>query len=897
VPAVVRGVVRAVLPAEAQQRALSDLEEVCARVRSRQGRLAVAHTCVREVMGLVFWHRVDVMRRVLERRSMRSVGLLSARRSSMSGVLQDIMSGWRSLARRPGFALMAAGVLGLGIGANAAIVTLADALFLEPPALVHEPERLVRVFRSWAPGMGGSLSYPDYQDYRAGATTLEDAAAGASFTLTVTARTGDEPAGVRLRPVTDNWFGVLGVQPAAGRFFLPEENRTPDTHAVAIVTWGFARDWFGDARSAVGREVRLNGHAFSVVGVLPRTFTGIEPANEPPDVYIPIMMRNAVSPVRHTAWRERVPDMRNRWLVVVGRLAPGATVASAQAEMEVIADRIRGLEGEDAEPNETVLVTQDYRWIPSTRSSLVQLTRTLLIAVSLLLLIAAANVAILLLARASTRDREVGIRSALGAGRLRIARQMLAEGAILGAVGCAVGVALSLAAAPIAASLLPVTLPQAPRPDAGTLVAVLAISVFAALAVALLPALRASRADVSGLIQGRNRRAGGGHVRDTLVLTQVALSIVLVAGAALFARSLAAARAVDIGFEAEGVLLFNVNLSNHGYDRVRGQAFVADALERLSALPGVQHATTTVNVPYQDEWTTTLEPDWSAEFPLQQELEVGLNVVSPGYFDAMRIPILRGRGFEATDVEGSEGVVVVNETFVREIMRDADPIGRLIPLDDAEPPVRIVGVARDADYYGLAETRRTHVYLPLEQQFTSAFNFMVKSTTDALALVRPVQAALHAIDPDIAIARTVTLESVHEQQLAGYRATAHVVGLTGLIALLLASAGLYGVMAFRVAQRTREIGVRMALGQTRASVARGVLRGALRLTAAGALIGLLGALALGRLVQGMVFGVPANDPVSLLVAPLVLVTVALIAVLVPARRAMAIDPMRAIRTD
>lgn len=815
----------------------------------------------------------------------------------MAGVLQDTQSGWRSLMRRPGFALMAAGVLGLGIGANVAIVTLADALFLEPPPLVREPDRLVRLFRSWAPGMGGSVSYPDHADYRAQTSTLSDVAASSTFTLTVTARTGESASGARLRPVTANWFDVLGVQPARGRFFREEENRTPDTHPVAVVAWGFARDRFGDAGGAVGRELRLNGHPFTVVGVVPRSFAGLEPGNAPPDVYIPIMMRNAVAPQRHTAWRERVPDLRDRWLVVIGRLAPGATVATAQAEVAVVADRIRLLDGENSEPAETALLTQDFRWNPSTRSSLVALTRTLMVAVSLLLVIAAVNVAILMLARASTRDREVGIRSALGAGRMRIARQMLAEGAILGVVGCALGVVLSLAAAPVAASLLPVPLARGLRPDGGTLVVALALSLSTALAVALLPALRASRADVSGLIQGRTRHAGGGRARDMLVMTQVALSLVLVAGAALFARSLAAARDVDTGFDAQGVLLVSVNLNNHGYDAARGRAFVATALERMSGLAGVQHATTTRMVPYQGDWTTTLEPDWSGAFPLPRTIEVGLNVVSPGYFEAMGIPILRGRGFEAADDDGNDSVIVVNETFVREVMRDADPLGRAIPLDEGEPELRIVGVARDAEYYGLAESRRTQVYLPLKQAFAADINFLVKTTTAPLGLVRAVQSVLHAIDPDIALSGTATLESVHAQQLAGFRATAHVVGLSGLIALLLASAGLYGVMAFRVAQRTREIGVRMALGQTRASVAGGVLRRALRLTVAGALLGLVAALAMGRLVRGMVFGVPANDAVSLVVAPLVLIAVATIAVLVPARRAMAIDPMRAIRND
>jgi predicted permease len=887
-------VLRATLTREARERALSDLADVHARVSEVWGWSAGRRACGREALSIVMWSLVDRARRVAESRA----DARSTRRLPMFGDFgQDVRFSARGLMRRPGFSVIAVGVLALGIGANVAIFSLADRLFLRPPPAVRAPEELVRVFRSWSPGMGGSLSYPDYLDYRDGATTLSGLAATASSTLSASARFDGSARPVRAQTVTANYFDVLGLEPAVGRFFRSEENVAPDKHPVAVITWGFWMNGLGGASDVVGRTLLLNGHSFTIVGVAPREFRGLTPSDPALDVYIPILMRNAVAPQSGTAWRERVPNSIERWIAVVGRVRPGVPLEAVQAELDRIAARIQLLDPAN-ESKETVLVTQHFRWYPSQHTSLSNLTRVLLLSVGLLLAIATANVAILLLARASSRDREIGVRAALGAGRGRVARQMMTESLLIGAAGCVLGVVISLGAVRVAGALLPVTLALPTLPGSRVLVFAAALSLVTALIVGMAPSWRAARSDVVGLIQGRDRRAGGGRVRDALVIVQVSLSLLLVAGSVLFARSLAAARSIDVGFDARGVLLAGVNLRNHGYDAARGSAFAHEAMARVSAVPGVALVTVTRQVPFQGDWSTTMKAWPGASFAGgRTEMDVGLNVVGAGYFEGMGIPLRSGREFEGTDVEGSTPVIIVNETFARRAFATLDVVGRTVPLRGDAPPFTIVGVARDATYYELDEDPFPQAYAPFTQRYVSDITFLVKTSVNPSTLAGPVQRAILDVDPNVAFSTVETLESVHAEQIARYRATAHVVGLSGLIALLLASAGLYGAMAYRVAQRTREIGLRMALGATRRTLAWEVMARGLRLVVIGAVLGFGAALALGRLTASLLFEVRPNDPVSLVAAPIVLLVVAAAAVFVPARRAMRIDPMRAMRAE
>ncbi len=896
-PWLARAVLLLFLRRESARRALADLEDVHVRVRVEHGERAARWRCVREAWLVVLWTWAG---RVLPagRRREHGAGAGAAkagggRGSVARGVIDDLRFGVRALVRRPGFALMTVLVLGLGIGANVTIFSLASRLFLASPPAVEAPDRLVRVFRSSAPGQGGSVSYPDYLDYREGATQLSGLMAYSSSGAVVKAHSGEAAVEARVWPVTDNYFAVLGVDPALGRFFTPEENTTPGTHAVAVVSYGYWVRALGGDAGVLGSTVRLNGTPFTVVGVTPAAFRGLGPAETLPDLFIPVMMRDAIQPASRPAWRERIPEFRENWLVVVGRLAPAASLESARAELVAIADRIATLHPRHNE-GESVLVSAQFRYYPSTGRVLSGITRVLLTVVLLVLAIASANAAILLLSRTTSRGRELGIRAAIGSGRSRVVRLLLAESLLLALAGGVVGLLLSVWGTSLGGALLPVPITNAPI-DGRVLAFALLVSVFTAIVVGTAPALRAARTDVADLIRG-HVAGRAGRVQSGLVILQVALSLLLVAGAALFARSLTAARERDVGFSTERALLVEVNLRNHGYDAERGRAFVRGALEQLSALPGIERATTLRQVPFQGDWTTTLEPWPGATF--EQPLEISLDAVSPDFFAALDMPIVRGRPLDARDRDGTAPVVVVNEALAAAFFGAGDAVGGSFPLDgEGGLEFTVVGVTRNATYHRLGESGVMRAYLALDQFFQPWVTFLIRSAGPPLAHVDAVRAALHDLDPDVAIAEVTTLSAVFDGEIARFRVTARLTGLFGVLALVLAAAGLYGVLSFVVLHRVREIGVCVALGATRRRIAGDVLRRGLGLTLAGIAIGMVAAFALARLVRSLLFETAPRDPVSFALAPAILLVVALLAMLVPVRRATAIDPMRAIRAD
>lgn len=888
-------VLRRLLGADRSERALADLSELHERDSALYGEGYARRRVRRESALLVAWWLVEVGGRL-------ALAPVSFLRWLMRGAMlrdfgQDLRFATRSLWRRPGFTALAVVILGLGIGANSAIFSLANRMFLTSPASVVAPERLIRVSRSWAPGQGGSMSYPNYEWQREHATTLAGLMAYNPSNLAVTAGVDGGTTAGRVWLVTDNYFSVLGVEPAAGRFFLPEENETPGTHAVVVLSFAFWDRVLGRDPGAVGSDVVLNGTRFTVVGIAPRSFRGLGPAEVTPDFYLPIMMRPAVMPATDDAWYRRLPDSRYNWLVVVGRLRPGIGVEAARSEMVGLhADLKRQFPGESQD--ETVLVTSQYRYYPGTGRSLADMTAMLLAVVAVVLLIAGANVAVLLLSRATSRSREMGVRSALGAGRGRVLRQMLTESLVLALAGGALGLLLSLWGARMAARLLPFEVADT-SPDPRVLAFTIGVSVLAALLAGAAPALQAARADVFSLIQLRGRRGPRSRVQDALVVVQVALSLVLVAGAVLFTRSLVAARTRDVGFDTKNVLLVSVNVRNHGYDTDRMHAFLRTAYDRVAALPGAERASTTRMVPFQGDWTTDMQPPAGAAGNAGEDgVVIGLNVVMPDYFEAMGVRLESGRGIEESDDERGDNVAVVNRYLADAFWPGRDPVGQLLYLrGEDEPPYRVVGVAGDATYYRLGENPQYQVYGSALQSTNPDITFVVKTAGDPLALARPVQDALHAIDPNLAFSSVRTLQNVFDEEIGRFRIAAQLVGLFGILALVLASAGLYAAISYLVSRRTREIGIQLALGATRRRIAYRVLRRGIGLALTGAALGMAGSLALTRLVGGFVFGVAPRDPVTFVVAPLLLLSVAALATLVPARRAMAVDPMTSIRAD
>jgi predicted permease len=808
---------------------------------------------------------------------------------------QDLRFGARTLRRYPSFSAAAILVLALGIGASTTVFTLVDTIFFERPAHVVEPDRLVRLFRASGPGQGGgSLQHPDYVHYRDNASTLSGLAAYGGRVVAAYRIDGGAPDQLEVLHTTEDYFEVLGVRPAHGRTFTTEENDAPNESPVAILSHGFWLRAFGGDPAAVGRTLSLNGHPFTVVGVAPEGFEGLTPLESAPDVWVPTSMFGVLTGQARTAWWERVPSIRQNWLSSVGRLASGVTFEAARANLEGLSDAL-DYDGKPAE--ESLLLTRQFLYRPDQEASLTSLSLVLLGVVGIVLAITIANVAVLLLSRASTRRREIGVRAAIGAGRRRLVRQLLVESLVLGAVGGAFGMVLAFLFAGFAASLLPLPFTVEFRPDGWVLAAAAGLSVLASLLVGLAPAIHGTRADLRSVMGSAAAPAGGARARNSLVVSQVALSLVLVAGALLFASSFRAARSLDLGFRSDDLLVLQVSLRGTGHTPDEGRAFVRSALDRLSNLPGVRGVTTSAMVPFQGDWSTrfTAPPDAAANAE-DGEIYTGMNSVGPGYFDVAGIDIVRGRPLGPDDDDASAPVIVINERLAETLWPGQEALGRGLGITNEET-YTVVGVARDATYYTLGEEPATQTYASIYQYYDPTIHFYVRTDGAPAALARAAQDALREIEPVLTFGWVTTMASVVEDQTARYEVTAVLVGLLSLIALALAAAGLYGVVGFLVAQRTREIGVRMALGANRARVALQVLLAGLRLAALGVAIGLLGTLWLRRFTESLVFAVEPGDSSLLVVASLALLGVTALASAGPARRATRVDPMSAMRAE
>ncbi len=652
-PGPLRWIAERLLPRARRDDVLGDLEEAYHRRAERMGAAAARRRLWRELGALALWRLGAGLRPPLHpagRAHAHDIEEPWMGRTTTMGrdLVQDLRFGLRALARRPGFALTAVIVLGLGIGAPTTVLTLVNRIFFDRPPGVTEPHRLVRVWRSWAPGEGGgSLMHPDYAYYRENATTLEGLAAwGGDLTASYTLD-GTRSDQLDALCVSDNYFDVLGVAAARGRFFTRDENLSPGEAPVAVLSDGFWRRALAADPDVVGRTISMNGITFTVIGVAPPGFRGLSAFSNGPDAWVPLAMFGALTRTTDRAWWERVPNTRSSWLSVAGRLAPGATFETAEANLQALSDALTYPERQDGEG---IMVTREAIYSPGQSASLDSLSRMLLAVVLIVLAIATANVAVLLLSRATARTREIGIRTAMGAGRGRLFRQLLAESLVLGAAGGAVGIALAYAFSDAAASLLPYTFVGTFRPDVRVLAAAVAISVVAATLAGLAPALHAARSDVAASLEGARTAGSRSRARDVLVVAQVALSLVLVAGAVLFTRSFWTARTQELGFATDDRLVVQVDLRALGYSADEGMAFLPRALERLRAVPGVLDVATTRMIPFQGDWSTDLDPPPGARSNTDEgKLWVGLNAVSPGYFDA------HGRSDRARPGSGARG--------------------------------------------------------------------------------------------------------------------------------------------------------------------------------------------------------------------------------------------------
>lgn len=813
---------------------------------------------------------------------------------------QDLRYGARSLRRDRGFAWTAAVVLTIGIGANAAVFTLANGLLFDDAPRIADPNELVGVrwLQSGRQGsdVESSWAYTDYAYLRDEAIAFDGVLAYLAEPVPVTT---SEETGIRADAwiVSDNFFDVLGTEMAIGRGFAAEEGRTPGTHPVVVISHGFWQRRFGGDPAVLGRTLPVNGTPFTIVGVTARGFRGVSAIETPPDLYVPVMMQGTVI-AGSEAWLERIEGESSGWLRLVARLRDGATVAGAQASLETVQagwhETFGAWWASVQRPAFRMAVTPEYKLNLGNAQRLRRMLGFLALIAAAVLVIGSANVAILMLARGAARRGEIGVRTALGAGRARLFAQLLTENLIVALAGGLGGLVVAYLAVRAVVPLLPYRISSDLAPDAAVLALTGAVALVVTLLFGVVPSVRLSRADLGPTLRRTARVTNGNGLRSGLVVGQVAAALVLVVGAGLFVRSIAAAQSVDVGFEPDGRLAMVADLSIRGYDTERGIAFMNEALERARALPGVERATAAARVPFRggrsDEGVNAPGTPFA-----ETRTILNFNWVGPDYFETMGIPLVAGRAIEARDGDGSSRALVVNETTATRLWPGANAVGKTLVRQGETWTV--VGVAADANYYALGEAPVSQVYVPLAQEFIPYLTFLLETQAAAETVVPAVQSMISDLDPSLTIFGVQALPDLVDAQSANFRLLAVVGGAFGIVALVLAVAGLYGVQSYLVGQRFKEIGIRMAMGAQSRQVAAGILRYGATLAALGVALGLPIAFALGRTVEGMLFGVQARDPLTFLAVAAVLLTTSMAASYVPARRAGRVEPMAVLRDE
>jgi macrolide transport system ATP-binding/permease protein len=835
----------------------------------------------------------------------------------METLWQDFRYGLRVLRAGPGFAAVAVLSLALGIGANTSIFSVVNAALLRPLP-VTEPGRLFFVFNGTRTSPWGVSSYPDYIDYRDKNEVFSDLLTYSG--INVSARSDDQTDLISGSIVSGNFFDTLGLRAAVGRTFTAEEDKTPNTNPVAVISHSLWERRFAGDPNVIGQQIALNGHAFTVVGVTPAGFNGPD-VLENNDIYVPMMMQAVVRPPRGGFSGDMNPDLLSRrgsrWLSMIGRLKPGVAAEQAQAAMTTIAAGLEQAYPEDNR-NRIAALFPVNKVDPQAYPQLISVAGLLLAVVAIVLLIACANVANLLLARASGRRREIAVRLAMGASRSRLVRQLLTESLLLSLAGGVVGLLVALWTIDVLKSATPTTgifsFTLDYRLDGRVLAFTFLLSLATGVVFGLAPALQASRPDLvpalkdeaSAAAQGRRRFS----LRNVLVVAQVALSIVLLIGAGLFLRSLNNAQAIDPGFNADKILDAQLNINLLRYTKAQGQEFYRRVVERIEALPGVESASLARAVPMSGSSRTSSLLIQGREGPdnvsrsegtgpdEENEYTVNTNVVGLKYFATMGIPLLRGRDFTPQDNQGAPLTVIVNEAFARRYFEGDDPIGKRMSFRGAQGPwSEIIGVARDSKYRTLGEIPRPFAYVPLAQNHETGMALHVRTTGNPIGLAAAVRHEVQSLDQNLPVTELQTLSGVVAGSLFAARMGAALLAVFGSLALLLAAIGLYGVMSYTVSRRTREIGIRMALGAATGNVLRLVLKEGMSLVGSGVAVGLIVAAAVTRLLASFLYGVSPLDAATFVAIPLLLALVAFLASYLPARRAAKVDPMIALRYE
>jgi predicted permease len=810
----------------------------------------------------------------------------------MSMLGHNLRYGLRQLRKNPGFTLTALLCLSLGIGANTAVFSFLHAVLLERSP-VASPGQLVRIFLAEEGGVPyANLSYPEYRDFREHSRCFSEVISETPKPFNLSAGGSNERIWGSV--VSGNYFSGLGVAPILGRGFLHEEDATPGTHPVVVISHRLWRRRFDADPGILGRILTLNGHAFTVVGVAPPGWYGPNRGLEP-ELWAPLEMRHVLIPGSSV-------DLRgNHWLLfTIGRLRSGATIEQARAELEAI---LAGFE----EQNPGYYEGRYVLLLPEREAGLHPMVRGVLSTglglvfgvVGILLLLACTNVAGLLLARSTARRTEIGIRMSLGASRADLIRLLMTENLILSLLAGLLGLAVGVGLARLIQSLQAVVdFPFGFRPslDPWMLTFALAISLLSCLLFGLTPAWHGTRLDLAKVLKGAVTTGPDRalRLRNLLVTGQVALSMALLVAAGLALQSLRHAARIDVGFEAENQLVASVDLDLQGYDAAAGRRFVEDLRRRVGALPGVETVGFGNVLPLSfAAQQVGFRPEGYESPPGRSDPSIEYNVVDSGYFAAMGIPILRGRELSPEDALDSPPVMVVNETLVRQFWPGEDPIGRQARVGGRW--VQVIGIAKNGKYLTLGEVSKPCLYLALAQHYTGVLNLHVRTAGHPGAFLEKIRGLVEDLDPALPVYNLMTMKEHLVFALLPARMTAGSIGAFAVLALLLAGTGLFGVIAYSVSRRVREIGIRMALGARPVDVSKEVVGRSLRLTGAGLLAGSLIGFVLGRLMSAIFYNVAPTDLVSFAGAWVVLLITALLAGGLPALRASRIDPAEMLR--
>jgi predicted permease len=814
-------------------------------------------------------------------------------------MFQDLRYGMRMLRIQPAFTLTVALTLALGIGANTAIFSFVDAA-LWRPLDVSQPERLAAVYMTVGGGLR-SVSYSDYTFFRDGQQSLSGLAAYAR--VPVKLRNGQQIEQIGAELVTGNFFEVLGLSAMYGRLIAPADDLVRAAHPVAVISHRLWRDRFHLAPQAIGQTLNLNGQEYSIIGVAPAKFSSVVlDWGKQPDIWLPMMMQPQVMPSEGGI--DVLQNRDARWLLLVGRLRDSAELKQTDAEMKTLAAQIASAWPQHNSGRQAlVLPLREARFWPEYRREIIRVLTILQALAVLVLLVACFNVANLLLARATTRQKEMSIRLALGAGRWQLLRQWLTENLLLAVLAAGLGLLLARWLMAIFAAFpmpLKVRLAVEPRLDARVLGLTLLAAVLTSMIFSLALAWQTTKIERLSIIKTSNPGgAGRSIVGPGLVVAQLALSLSLLVGAGLLVRSLWNLCHIETGYQTDRVLLAQFDLDPREFTPEQGLAFYQQLVNRVRALPGVETASLTKNIPINP--LRMKRPPVAAENAEPSREEDQLNAdpdfISPGYFQTLGIRLLDGRDFDERDTGHSPRVVIINRMLAERLWPGISPVGKRLKIGSEREAYTVIAVAPNLKYRALTENTPAYYYLPLAQNYLREMTLQMRTTGEPLALAATLRQTVRELNPDAFVREVATLDRQVTEALAQPRMTAVFAVLIGGLALALASTGLYSVIAYSVVQRTREIGIRLALGATRSDVLRLIVKRGMTLAAIGVGVGLPVTIFLTRAINGLLYDVKSSDPLTLMAIATLLLMVALLATYLPARRATRVDPLIALRNE